>query len=111
MHRRVPRLVRHSVARQVEKNNPISCPRERCSERSVEIAVEQKPVQVDDNLRTGTVHLIGEANVAIRELPVCDRRDRCQAVRCLSRFLRLRRHNWREYRPQDVEIVRTCPVY
>ena len=81
VHGGVSRLVGHAVTRQVEQDHPVAGSSERGRDRTIEVAVEQKAVQIDENLRARTVHLVREADVAEPEFPVCDRRDRTQAVR------------------------------
>jgi hypothetical protein len=56
--RRVPWFVRHAVPGKVEQHYPVAGTRQCGCDRSVEVAVEQEPVQVNEDLRTRTVHFV-----------------------------------------------------
>ena len=58
VHRRVSGFVRHAVTRKVEKHDPVAGLGQRVRKRSVQVAVEQQPVEVDENLRSRAVHLV-----------------------------------------------------
>ena len=74
-------LVGHSVTRKVQQDDAVTGLGQRYGEWTIEVAVEQKAVQVYEKLRPGAVHLVRQAEAVVRELAFCHEWHRGQMGR------------------------------